>query len=171
MNTDIDPAHDIGPKSSVEFVLLMAATMSLVALCIDAMLPAFPAIAGDLGVAASNDTQLIISLMFIGLALGQLFYGPLSDSIGRKPAIHAGFIRDVDYNEVREFSFVRELRAQVPALAEQRGIAAAAPTVEGALDHVEASLGGVMDHLREVGQHFGGVEELEQHADEVDAVR
>ena len=91
MNPDIDPAHDIGPESNVVFVLLMAATMSLVALCIDAMLPAFPAIAGDLGVPSSNDTQLIISLMFIGLALGQLFYGPLSDSIGRKPAIHAGY--------------------------------------------------------------------------------
>ena len=91
INSEIDPAHDIGPESNVEFVLLMAATMSLVALCIDAMLPAFPAIAGDLGVPSSNDTQLIISLMFIGLAVGQLFYGPLSDSIGRKPAIHAGY--------------------------------------------------------------------------------
>jgi len=91
MNSDSTPVHDLGPSSSVEFVLLMAATMSLVALCIDAMLPAFPDMARDLSVESSNDMQLVISLMFIGLALGQLVYGPLSDSIGRKPAIHAGY--------------------------------------------------------------------------------
>jgi DHA1 family bicyclomycin/chloramphenicol resistance-like MFS transporter len=91
MNPDETRVHDLGPKSSIEFVLLMAATMSLVALCIDAMLPAFPDMARDLSAPSSNDMQLVISLMFIGLALGQLFYGPLSDSIGRKPAIHAGF--------------------------------------------------------------------------------
>ena len=91
MNPDNKQVHDLGPTSIVEFVLLMAATMSLVALCIDAMLPAFPDMARDLSIGSSNETQLIISLMFIGLALGQLFYGPLSDSIGRKPAIHAGY--------------------------------------------------------------------------------
>lgn len=80
-----------GAPGFIEFVLLMAATMSLVALCIDAMLPAFPLMASDLDVAAANDVQLVISVMFIGLALGQLFYGPLSDATGRKPAMHAGF--------------------------------------------------------------------------------
>jgi len=73
-----------------EFVALMAFTMSLVALSIDAMLPAFTAMGQDLKVAGGNDIQLVISLLFIGLAVGQLFYGPLSDSIGRKPAIYLG---------------------------------------------------------------------------------
>ena len=75
-----------------EFVALMAFTMSLVALSIDAMLPAFPDMARDLQVTAANDIQLVVSMLFIGLAIGQLFYGPLSDSIGRKPAIYIGFI-------------------------------------------------------------------------------
>jgi len=74
-----------------EFVALMAFTMSLVALSIDAMLPAFPDMVRDLRVAGANDMQLSISLLFVGLAVGQLFYGPLSDSIGRKPAIYMGF--------------------------------------------------------------------------------
>jgi len=74
-----------------EFVALMAFAMSLVALSIDAMLPAFPDMTLDLQVAGANDIQLVISLLLIGLAIGQLFYGPLSDSIGRKPAIYMGF--------------------------------------------------------------------------------
>jgi len=75
-----------------EFVALMAFSMSLVALSIDAMLPAFPDMTKSLNVTGSNDIQLVVSLLFIGLATGQLFYGPLSDSIGRKPAIYTGFL-------------------------------------------------------------------------------
>jgi len=91
MIPDSRPAADAHPEGGVEFVLLMAATMSLVALCIDVMLPAFPWIAEDLAVAQANDVQLVVGAMFIGLAVGQPLYGPLSDSVGRKPAMHAGF--------------------------------------------------------------------------------
>jgi DHA1 family bicyclomycin/chloramphenicol resistance-like MFS transporter len=75
-----------------EFVTLMALLISLVALSIDAMLPALPEIGRDLGVERGNDNQLIISVLFLGLAAGQLIYGPLSDSTGRKPAIYLGLI-------------------------------------------------------------------------------
>lgn len=74
----------------VEFVALMALMIALVALSIDTMLPALPQIGQELGVQRENDSQLIISWLFIGMAVGQIFYGPLSDSIGRKPAINAG---------------------------------------------------------------------------------
>lgn len=90
MNPGSVPGGD-AQRSGVEFVLLMAAMMSLVALCIDVMLPAFPWIAADLDVASANDVQLVVATMFVGLAVGQPLYGPLSDSIGRKPAMHAGF--------------------------------------------------------------------------------
>lgn len=73
-----------------EFVALMALMISLVALSIDAMLPALPEIGKDLGVQQENSNQLIISLLFLGMAIGQMIYGPLSDSIGRKPAIYIG---------------------------------------------------------------------------------
>lgn len=76
----------------VEFVALMAMMMSLVALSTDAMLPALPEIGKDLGVQRDNDSQLIVSLLFLGMAMGQMVYGPLSDSIGRKPTIYAGFV-------------------------------------------------------------------------------
>lgn len=73
-----------------EFIALMAIMMSLVALSIDAMLPALPQIGLDLHVLHVNDNQLIISLLFLGFGLGQIIYGPLSDSFGRKPAIYIG---------------------------------------------------------------------------------
>jgi DHA1 family bicyclomycin/chloramphenicol resistance-like MFS transporter len=73
-----------------EFVALMAMMMSLVALSIDAMLPALTEIGTSLGVRRANDNQLILSLLFLGMSVGQMVYGPLSDSIGRKPAMHLG---------------------------------------------------------------------------------
>jgi DHA1 family bicyclomycin/chloramphenicol resistance-like MFS transporter len=75
-----------------EFVTLTALIVSLVALSIDIMLPALQQIGGELGAPRANDAQLIVSALFVGLAAGQIVYGPLSDSIGRKPAIHAGLL-------------------------------------------------------------------------------
>jgi DHA1 family bicyclomycin/chloramphenicol resistance-like MFS transporter len=77
--------------SFVEFVALMAMMTALTAMSIDAMLPALAEIGLDLGVQRVNDNQLVISLLFLGMAVGQMFYGPLSDSIGRKPTIFIGF--------------------------------------------------------------------------------
>ena len=76
--------------SFVEFVILISMMMSLTALSIDAMLPALSQMGSDLNVQNANDRQLIISMIFLGLAMGQLFFGPLSDKTGRKPAIYAG---------------------------------------------------------------------------------
>tara|TARA_R110002049_G_scaffold120306_2_gene274716 strand:+ start:737 stop:1942 length:1206 start_codon:yes stop_codon:yes gene_type:complete len=74
-----------------EFVALMAALMSIVALSIDALLPALPQIGNALGVTNSNDNQLLITMIFLGLGFGQLIFGPLSDSFGRKPIVFIGF--------------------------------------------------------------------------------
>ena len=81
----VKPALPMG-----EFVTLMALMMSLVALTIDAMLPGLADVGRDLQLENINNTQLIITSIFVGLAIGQLFYGPLSDSIGRKPAVSMG---------------------------------------------------------------------------------
>ncbi len=77
--------------SFVEFVALMALMMSLVAMSTDVMLPALSDIGADLGVQSDNANQLVVTLLFLGLGVGQFFYGPLSDSIGRKPAIYLGY--------------------------------------------------------------------------------
>ena len=73
-----------------EFVALMALMMSLVAMAIDAMLPALAQIGDELGAGHANQAQLVISALLLGMAAGQVIYGPLSDSIGRKPTIYAG---------------------------------------------------------------------------------
>ncbi|MBL8711131.1 MAG: multidrug effflux MFS transporter [Rhodospirillaceae bacterium] len=76
----------------VEFVVLLALTISLVALSIDSMLPALPEIAADLGARDPNDRQMVITILFAGFGIAQILYGPISDSVGRKPAIYAGFL-------------------------------------------------------------------------------
>ena len=78
--------------SFTEFVILVSLMMALTALSIDAMLPALSQIGSDLQVQNANDRQLVISMIFLGLSLGQLFFGPLSDSTGRKPAIYGGLL-------------------------------------------------------------------------------
>ena len=75
-----------------EFVALVALLMSLVALAIDTMLPALPAIGSDLGAPRPNDVQHVVTSLLLGLGLGQMIFGPLSDRIGRRPAIHAGLV-------------------------------------------------------------------------------
>jgi len=88
MSSDLSPAR----PGFTEFVVLMAFIISLVALSIDAMLPALPEIAADLAFERPNDGQFIISMLFVGMGFGQIVFGPLSDSIGRKPAINIGFL-------------------------------------------------------------------------------
>lgn len=74
-----------------EFVALMASLMSIVALSIDALLPALPEIGAVLNVKNPNDNQLLVTMIFLGLGFGQLIFGPLSDSFGRKPIVYIGF--------------------------------------------------------------------------------
>lgn len=68
----------------------MAVLMSMAALAIDTVLPALDQIGAGLGVQDPNDNQLIIVTLFLGMAFGQMFYGPVSDSFGRKKAIYLG---------------------------------------------------------------------------------
>jgi DHA1 family bicyclomycin/chloramphenicol resistance-like MFS transporter len=74
----------------IELVAIAAILMATVALSIDIMLPALGEMGRDLGIADNNKRQWIITALFLGLTGGQLFFGPLSDSVGRRPAIMAG---------------------------------------------------------------------------------
>lgn len=75
----------------LEFVALMASLMAIVALAIDAVLPALDIIGLSVGVTDLVDTQQLIIMIFLGLGVGPLIFGPISDSLGRKPVVYMGF--------------------------------------------------------------------------------
>jgi MFS transporter, DHA1 family, multidrug resistance protein len=75
-----------------EFIALIALSIALAALGIDIMLPAFPAIREELALPPdSTATGGLVTAYFLGLAIGQLFYGPLADRFGRRPTLYAGY--------------------------------------------------------------------------------
>lgn len=83
MNTAIESY-----TASKEFIVLMAVLMSVVAISIDAMLPALGVIGEALNVSHANQAQYIISSIFAGMCVGQLISGPLSDALGRKKVLY-----------------------------------------------------------------------------------
>jgi DHA1 family bicyclomycin/chloramphenicol resistance-like MFS transporter len=75
-----------------EFIALIAMLMATVAFSIDAMLPALPEIGAALSPGNLNNAQLIITSFVLGMGVGTLFTGPLSDAFGRKPVMVGGAI-------------------------------------------------------------------------------
>jgi DHA1 family bicyclomycin/chloramphenicol resistance-like MFS transporter len=70
-----------------EFVAMMAMTMALQALAIDAMLPALGQIASDLHVSDPNRRQLVVGVFLVAAGLGALIPGALADRYGRRPVL------------------------------------------------------------------------------------
>lgn len=77
------------PLTAGRFALILGTLTALGPLSIDMYLPALPAIQRSLHTSASL-TQLTLSAFFLGLGLGQLAYGPLTDRYGRKPPLYVG---------------------------------------------------------------------------------
>jgi DHA1 family bicyclomycin/chloramphenicol resistance-like MFS transporter len=77
-------------KRSDLFVISLLGALSVVSpFAIDMYLPAFPELAAEFGV-PSTTISLTLSSYFIGLALGQVVYGPLLDRFGRKKPLTFG---------------------------------------------------------------------------------
>ena len=73
-----------------EFILFIALLSAMSALAIDMVLPAFEQMRPAFGLDSdSTELSLTITLFFTGLGVGTLFYGPISDSVGRKPTLAA----------------------------------------------------------------------------------
>ncbi|MDI6627809.1 MULTISPECIES: multidrug effflux MFS transporter [Rhodococcus] len=70
-------------------ILVLGALIALGPLTIDMYLPALPAIADDLNT-SSSAVQLTLAGTLVGLALGQLIIGPLSDIVGRRLPLIVG---------------------------------------------------------------------------------
>jgi DHA1 family bicyclomycin/chloramphenicol resistance-like MFS transporter len=70
-------------------VVLLGGLAALGPFSIDTYLPAFPAIAETYHTTVGA-VEITLAVYFVGLCFGQLFYGPIADSVGRKPPLYVG---------------------------------------------------------------------------------
>ena len=82
----IDSGDQLSKRMLIGYVVILALSMSLVPYAIDPFLPAFPEIATYFGV-PNGTVQASLTGVTVGIALGQLVIGPLSDAFGRRPLI------------------------------------------------------------------------------------
>ena len=82
----IDSGDQLSKKLLVVYIFILALSMSLIPFTIDPYLPAFPAIGQFFGV-ANGVVQASFTGVTVGIALGQLLIGPLSDAFGRRPLL------------------------------------------------------------------------------------
>ncbi|MGX7681800.1 multidrug effflux MFS transporter [Jatrophihabitans sp. DSM 45814] len=80
---------DQSGRIPARMILIVGALTAFGPLCIDMYLPALPRIGQDLDASASA-VQLSLTATLIGLALGQVLIGPLSDRLGRRRPLFFG---------------------------------------------------------------------------------
>lgn len=74
-----------------ELIVMISMLTATGALAIDMMLPAFPSMRETFGLSeSSTEVALVVTAFFVGLAVGQLVWGPLSDTVGRRRVLWAG---------------------------------------------------------------------------------
>ncbi|HEY5754857.1 MAG TPA: multidrug effflux MFS transporter [Steroidobacter sp.] len=76
------------PRRLPSWLILVAAMTAVGPVSIDMYLPGFPAIEEEF---ATRGVEVTMAAFIIGIAVGQLFYGPISDRFGRKPPLYVGF--------------------------------------------------------------------------------
>ena len=112
--------------SMPEFIALIAMLFATIAFSIDAMLPALPEIAATLTPLDPNKAQLIVTSFVLGMGIGTLFAGPLSDSFGRRNVIVGGAVL---YCAAAAMAMVAPSLETVLAARVLQGLGAAGPRV------------------------------------------
>ena len=108
---------DKAQRLSAGRLVLLASLAALGVLATNIMLPAFPPIAQELGV-APREMALTLSVFFVVFAFGQIFVGPFADAMGRRPFVLGGLAVFV------VGSIVCALAASLPMLIAGRAIQA-----------------------------------------------
>ncbi|MEP2782011.1 MAG: multidrug effflux MFS transporter [Pseudoruegeria sp.] len=78
------------PLREKEFIALCALMMAMIAIAIDAMLPALSEIGHTLSPDTPERAPLVIAFYVFGMGVGTLFVGPMSDTLGRRPVLLFG---------------------------------------------------------------------------------
>ncbi len=112
--------------SRIEFIALIAMLFSTIALAIDAMLPAVPAIAAELSPDNPERAGLVISSFVLGMGIGTFVAGPLSDWYGRKATILGGLALLIAGSVLAAYSWSMESLLAARVIM---GLGAAAPRV------------------------------------------
>src|SRR3954451_12296395 len=85
----MNSSHRAGEHASVGFLLLLGAMSAFPPVTTDIYLPALPQLTQSLR-GTIMEGQITLAVYFVGLGFGQLFYGPWSDRIGRRPTMLTG---------------------------------------------------------------------------------
>src|SRR5690606_20054487 len=111
------PGPTTRPPRTARYALLLGGLTAFGPLSIDMYLPALPVMASEL---RSTDTQLQLTLavFLVGLGIGQLVAGPLSDAFGRRRPLLVGVV------VFAAASAVAALSPSVPALIAARAVQA-----------------------------------------------
>ncbi|AHD04051.1 putative MFS-type transporter YdgK [Paenibacillus larvae subsp. larvae DSM 25430] len=86
MNPSTNPVNTsfaVTRKKRISMAIVLGSMTAIGPLSIDMYLPSLPILANDLGTSTSL-AQLSLTACLLGLAIGQLLLGPLSDSRGRR---------------------------------------------------------------------------------------
>ncbi len=83
------PGDLMNRQQRLRLILVLGSLIAVGPLTIDMYLPALPAIVDDFAT-SSAAVQLTLTGTLVGLALGQLLIGPLSDAVGRRAPLIAG---------------------------------------------------------------------------------
>lgn len=85
------PSHLPRRLAGWPLVVLLGGLTGFAPLAIDMYLPAFPAIAAELGTRIGA-VEFTVSIFLIGMAVGQACYGPLADRYGRRAPLLVGAV-------------------------------------------------------------------------------
>jgi DHA1 family bicyclomycin/chloramphenicol resistance-like MFS transporter len=84
-------SHSPRGEAYYRLALILGGLTAMGPLAIDMYLPALPTIGREFG-ASTPAVQVTLASYFIGIALGQAMYGPMSDRVGRKPVLYFGLL-------------------------------------------------------------------------------